>query len=279
MAAPTLVAVSTGSTDASGAWTHTGAAPGAAGRFLLCQIVIDGVTAGTPTITSTTNIVSLSGTANQWTAAPGNPYPLGSPTAAGQLLFFARSISTTAPVITGANVGGDDIYIRIYEFTDVNTGSTVSAVLENGTAGTLVNNTGTSAAMADTPVTTIGVDRLAVQICGWNDDVTAGAPGSPWTSGAQYNEAGGTDASLKIASAAAASAATFDSASTSTLSGSASWGVVGFALIGTTASGTPHTATPADSITLSDNVSPVLVAGPGPAIRRQRRASRYLTHR
>ena len=239
MAAPTYVNAGAGSTDASGAWSHTGPAPASIGNLLICQVLVDGTTAGTPTITSTTNIQSLSGTANQWTAAPGNPYACGNPTAAGQLLFFARATSTSAPVITGANSGGDDIYVRIYEFTNVNTGTTLSDILENGSAGTLSNGANTASVIDDTGVTTLDADRLALQLAAMNDDVDvgffSGQSGGTWTQPVSgYLTSTGTDGGIGLNTATMSAAGTINGG-TSTPGASIGWGVVGFALIGTPA--------------------------------------------
>ena len=57
MAAPTYVKASTGTTDASGAWSHTGMTPAAAGNIIILQVLVDGTTAGIPTVTSVTNIL------------------------------------------------------------------------------------------------------------------------------------------------------------------------------------------------------------------------------
>jgi len=52
MAAPTYITASTGSTDAGGAWSHTAAAPSAAGNILIVQVVQDGTGANTISIDS-----------------------------------------------------------------------------------------------------------------------------------------------------------------------------------------------------------------------------------
>ena len=131
MTAPSYVVASTGSTDTTGAWTHTSAAPGAAGRLLLVQVMQDGTTTGAsmPTITSVTNAEDLAGTDSVLTYL--GAWPMGSTTAAYQHLWMGRSLSTSAMVITGGNTGGDDVYVRVYEFLDVNTGTGISDVIEN----------------------------------------------------------------------------------------------------------------------------------------------------
>lgn len=204
MAAPAFVAASTGATDATGGWTATCHAPGAADRIIVLQFLADGTNASYPTISSTTNIKDLAGTSGQWTrvtAAAGEN--VGSPKVASQHIYIGRSASTSAPVVTGANVGGDDVYWRFYEFTDVSTGTTLATVIENGTAGSIVNGAGTSATVSDSDVTTLGADRLALNFVGINDDnaiaAFAGETGGDWTEAvAEYADATGTDASIGL---------------------------------------------------------------------------------
>jgi hypothetical protein len=143
MAAPTFVAASTGSTDATGAWAHTCAAPAAAGNLLVLQVLADGTNASVPTVTSATNMENLAGTDNAWTSV--GRFNVGSPTAATQEILLGRSLSTSAPVVTGANVGGDDVYVRCYEFTNVNTGTTLITIIENDAGDAVITqDTGTT---------------------------------------------------------------------------------------------------------------------------------------
>lgn len=235
MAAPTYVTASTGTTDATGPWAHTSAAPGAAGRVLLVQALQDG-TAADISITSVTNAENLAGTDNVLTSI--GEFAIGSAVAASQHLWIGRSLSTSAMVITGANAGGDDVYVRVYEFQDVNTGTTLADVIENGTAGSTVNSAGTGTTAQDSAVVTLGADRLALQLFAANDDVSLDALSSDgnWTLQTEYASATGTDGAIGIYPLAAPTAGTYGGADTFTIV-SAAWGVVGFALIGTTAAG------------------------------------------
>lgn len=240
MAAPSYITASTGSTDASGAWTHTSAAPGAAGRVLIVQVLQDGTNAGIPNITSVTNAENLAGTANVLTKI--GQFDVGSAVAAFQHLWIGRSLSTSAMVITGSNSGGDDVYVRVYEFSDVSTGTTLATVIENGTAGATVNNAGTSNTAADLAMTTLGPDRMGLDFLAINDDNAAGSmlTGSPpggegWITAATYASATGTDGSINLYRSFAIAAAGTGTASTANIVDSDAWGVVGFALIGTTA--------------------------------------------
>lgn len=233
MAAPTFVAASTGATDAGGAWSYTTAAPGASGRLIIVQVLQDGVSADTAiSITSATNCTDLSGTANLFTALSGVGRGVGSGPNGYQYLFFARSTGTSAIVITGANSGADDIYIRAYEFADVNTGTTEASILEGlGNSGT------TSTTLLDQGVTTTANDRLALNFIAITDDASglasfAGETGGDWTlATAIYETATGTDGTLGLMTAAMPSAGTINGGSATIVS--LPWGVIGFALIGT----------------------------------------------
>lgn len=244
MAAPVWIVASPGATDAAGAWSYTVNAPGAAGRVIIVQVVQDGTTNGAVTFTGASNIENLAGTDNAWTDITGpnadGSWPVGSAEAARQFLKIGRSLSTTAPTISGGNSTSEDLYIRAHEFSDVNTGTTLAAVIENGSAGTAVNGAGTGTTISDTGVTTLGADRLALQLVAANDDIAidsfTGESGGNWADPVGvYAESSGTDASLQLQTAVMLSAGTIDGGSDTVVS--AAWGVVGFALIGTTPAG------------------------------------------
>jgi hypothetical protein len=206
MAAPTYIAASTGATSASGNWTATCHAPGAAGRVLILQVLQDG-TATSPAFTSATNIEDLAGTDNQWTSI--GEFNVGSGPNASQHLWIGRSLSTSAPTFTGANAGGDDLYWRYYEFTNVNTGTAITDVIENSTAGSTVNSAGTSATASDAGVTTLGADRLALDFIAVNDDnaiaAFTGETGGDWAiATAAYATATGTDGAIQLQTSALA---------------------------------------------------------------------------
>lgn len=245
MAAPTFVAASTGTTDASGAWAHTCMAPGAAGRLILVHILSDGTN---PTVASVvgTNITNIAGTSNVWTQMSGTApsgWQVGAPSAY-HFVFAGRSTGTTAPTISGANSGGDDLYIRAYEFNNANTSTTLGEVFENGgvdmvSGDPLLGVQGTGTTVSDCGVTTNGEDRLACNFVGVNLNTSiaafTGMTGGTWVEAvAEFSTTTGTDAALQLQTAAMASAGTIDGG-TATIT-SAGWGVAGFAIIGTTLS-------------------------------------------
>lgn len=242
MTAPTFDSAGAGATDAGGVWAYTVTGGIAAGRVIIVQILQDGTTNGAVTVTGASNIENLAGTDNQWTQIPGpngdSSWPVGSPAAARQFLYIGRCLSTSSPTISGGNSTSEDLYIRSYTFVDVNTGTTLSDVIENSSAGSAVNGSGTGTTVSDTGVTTLDVDRLALQLVAINDDVAvdafAGETGGDWVEPvAEYAEASGTDGCLQLQTADMAAAGTINGGTDTIVS--AGWGVVGFALIGTTA--------------------------------------------
>ena len=251
MAAPNAITgLGVGATDAGGAWTYTCGAPGSggAGTVVILQILQDGATNGAVTVSSGTNIENLVGTDNVWTQIPGpnadGSFPVGASSEARQHLYIGRQLSASAPTAAGGNSTSEDLYIRSYPFNNVNTGTTLANVIENGSAGATANGVGTSATASDTGVTTLDVDRLVLQFIAVNDDLVipafTGETGGDWgINGASYADAGGTDGAICCQISTAPTATTINGG-TGSLGISGAWGVVGFALIGTTA-GAPVT--------------------------------------
>lgn len=235
MAAPAFVAASAGTTDASGGWTHTGPAPGAAGRLYVVHVLQDGTNAGVPAITSVTNAENLSGVDNVLTKV--GQFDVGNPAAARHHVWVGRSLNTSAMVITGSNTGGDDVYVRVYVFSGVSASTSLTKVIENGSPGATVVATGTSDTAADADVTTLGPERLVVNLLAINDDNPVGAfsgqTGGTWAETvAEYATASGTDGCIQIQTATMNTAGTIGGGSASITDPDA-WGVVGFALLPT----------------------------------------------
>lgn len=240
MAAPTWVQAGTGATDAGGAWSFIFDAILTVGNTIIIPVVQDGTTNGALTSFTFGGIANLAGTNNDATMITGpnadGSWPIGSPEAARQFLWIGRATSVDLSA-GGANSTSEDLYCNMQEFTNVSAGTTLATVIENGTAGTAVNQAGTSATAADAGVTTLGFDRLAVNFLGINDDNAfagfTGQSGGTWTTRASYAEASGTDAALYAIDAPMAAAGTIGGG-TGSITASDAWGVVGFALIGTT---------------------------------------------
>lgn len=234
MAAPTFIDAATGATDAGGPWTYNCQVPTAVGTLFIIQVLTDG-TGITGQVASCTNVENLAGVDTAVDILTDNQ-DVGSAAAGIQNLYICRSISTSVPVVTGSNAGTNDIYVRSYQFDNVNTGTTIADVIENSTAGGIVNGAGTSTTCADTAVTTLGSDRLACNFGAITDDasgiaVFTGMTGGTWGNFQSYESATGTDGTVFAEFAAMPSAGTINGG-TATIT-SLPWGVIGFALIGT----------------------------------------------
>ena len=94
---------------------------------------------------------------------PGDRPAVRAPIAAKQHLRVGRATSTTCSVTVATT--GDDLYYRLYVFRDVNSGTALTDILENGTAGTIANGVRRySHIIADTGCHYYGADRLALQL-------------------------------------------------------------------------------------------------------------------
>jgi hypothetical protein len=212
---------------------------GAAGQVLIVHLLQDGSQTGAnaPSVTSITNAEDLAGTDNVLTYI--GAFNVGATPEAYQHLWIGRGLAAANAVITGANAGNDDIFVRIYRFDNVSTGTTLSTVIENATAGATVSAGATDGTIADASVQSLGADRLALNFVGINDDnavaAFTGMTGGTWAEAvAEYADSGGTDGCIQLQTAAMASAGTIDGGTTTNSDATDGWGVVGFALIGTT---------------------------------------------
>jgi hypothetical protein len=239
VAAPTLVQSGTGVVTATG--TGTASLTGATiGNVIICHVLIDAATGTVNEPGGTSTFENLAGTDNSLTQV-GTNQQAGNPIAARQRVWIGRALATTVNVNI-ALASGDDIYWRLYEFSGVHTGTTLADVIENSTAGSNVNGFGTSTSVLDTGVTTLGADRLALNLVGINDDATGiaaftGMSGGTWDMPSSFESATGTDGTIALMTATIASAGTIDGGSAAITSDA--WGVVGFALIPAAAGVTP----------------------------------------
>ena len=198
MAIPSFVAESTGFTDAGGAWSGISYAPTAVGNIIVLQILQDGTTSAAVTLTGVSSgLQALDGTSSALTY-------IGEFAGGGcrQYLWIGRAAATTNQNVSGGNSTSEDIYGRFYEFTNVSTGTTLATVIENGTAGATVTSSGTSNTAADAGVTTLGVDRLALNFVAVNDDnaisAFTGMTGGTWRLVTTYADSGGTDGAIAL---------------------------------------------------------------------------------
>ena len=240
MAAPTFVKASNSATDAGGVWdAPTFVSNVTAGNIVVIQILQDGATSGAVAATSYSNLEALDGTDSS--ANYIGAFQVGGTSLAILHLWIGRAIANDFGTrISGTNSTSEDLYMRSYEFTTCSTGTTLATVIENGTAGATANGSGTSATVADAGVTTLGADRLALNLVAENDDnaiaAFTGQSGGTWAEAvAEYADAGGTDGMIQLQTAAMASAGTINGGTATSPDATDGWGVVGFALIGTTA--------------------------------------------
>ncbi len=247
MAAPTFVGAGTGVIVQTGSSAVTRTAT--VGNFVILHILQDGVDT-TPSLSSISGVEALDGTASSLTVLVNDGVPdtqtckVGtSAPAARQLLFAGRATSTTVTTTVAVGLSGIDLYCRWYEFTNVNTGSTISDVLENVGAGLIRGGNsggylGTDASIEDCDVQTLGADRLALNFVAVDDDnavaAFTGMTGGTWVEAvAEFASATGTDGCIQLQTAAMPSAGTINGGSL-TMAAADNWGVIGFALIGTT---------------------------------------------
>lgn len=141
MAAPRFVKASTGAPDAGGAWTYViPQAADPANNVIIIQILQDGSTNGAVAITDVGNLVNLVGSSGL-TKIPGSnadgSHPVGASGEARQFLYICRNPSYSgSSTIAGTNSTSEDLFIRSYEFTDANSGTTLADVIENVAANT-----------------------------------------------------------------------------------------------------------------------------------------------
>lgn len=234
MAAPAFVAAGTGAVITASSGTVGGHTP-SAGNIVILQVLVDGASSGLSISGGGSNFESLAGTDGELTHITGLPLAnaVGSPTAGDQYLGIGRALGGA---LTSGTLTTDtqDMYGRWYEFSGVHTGTSLSDVIENSSAGSMANGAGTGTSVSDTGVTTLGADRLACNFYAVNDDNAVpdftGESGGDWTVQASFASATGTDGAIGLLLAEIASAGTINGGSSS-MSASDGWGVVGFALI------------------------------------------------
>ena len=205
MAAPTFVAEGGGAVNAAGQIAPVGISNPGAGFVVVLHALVDGAD-NTYGAFAGTGFEDLTGTDNTMTFI--GSFAVGGASEAFQRVWIGRTNGATnvIPALT-PTVGSTDVYCNQYLFTDCSTGTTLATVIENGTAGATANGAGTSTSVLDTAVTTIGPDRLALNLVGINDDATgiaafAGMSGGTWVMPATFESATGTDGTVSLMTAA-----------------------------------------------------------------------------
>jgi hypothetical protein len=235
MAAPAWVQSSAGAVITATTGNSGNLAGVTVGNFIVLQVCQDGAGAAATVADTNSTIEHIDGTDNtMFLSAQGNT----GGGVAQQAVWLGRALATTVNV--DLSVPSDnDLYVQLHEFSNVSTGTTEATVIENGTAGNANNASGTTAAVSDTAVVTLGVDRLALNFIAVDDDNQAsfssftGETGGDWVLRASFGSATGTDGAVGLQTAAMAAAGTIDGGSF-TMAAADNWGVIGTALIGTT---------------------------------------------
>jgi hypothetical protein len=232
VAAPAWVKSNAGVVDTTGAFASSLAGV-AVGNLIVFQVNADGDTDfNAVTFTDTNNTIEdLAGTDNTMTAIAAQA--IGS-SVSSHWLWLGRALATTVSI--DASTAGEDVYCQIHEFGDHNNaGTTLADVIENVTAGSFLNGTGSGTTLSDTSVQTLGADRLACNFIAANNAVQAsfgsfaGETGGDWILRTSFGSTTGTDAAVGLQTATIASAGTINGGTDPITT--ASWGVIGFALI------------------------------------------------
>src|SRR5262249_39018220 len=128
---------------------------------------------------------------------------------------------------------GNDLFLRLYEFSGASLGVTAGAVLEPA-VGAAVAEAATNTTVLDASVTTTARDRLALQFVGLASNQAVGdftgETGGDWVEAvAEFSSASGATATLQLQTSAIAGAGTIDGG-TMTIT-SVAWGVLGIAIL------------------------------------------------
>lgn len=212
-------------TGLTGACSKTGCK---AGNFIIVHSLQDG-TSGNQSFINVSNIENLVGDDSAVTGVATGA--VGSPTTALYDIWFGRVIAD-GTVSGDFSSSGDDMFGWIHEFGNVSLGTTLSDVIEETTAGSFNFASGTSTTIGDESVTTLGPDRLGVQL------ITVAAQQSltdftgetgDWTEPvAEFASAVGTAGTVGLQIAEIPGAATVDGGTITITSNP--WAVLAFAL-------------------------------------------------
>lgn len=206
--------------------------------MVLLAVLQDGTGADATISAIGSPLADLAGTTSAATKI-GTTFAVGSAAVAKIHIWLMRVAAATDTNTTLNSSDGNDLYWGYWVYRDVSIGTTLATVIENVTAGSTASDAATNATVADAGVTTLGVDRLAIQVIGISDDNAQVAftseTGGDWTeSTGEHASATGTDGSIGVQHAAMASAGTINGGTFTQADATDGWGTVGFAFIGTT---------------------------------------------
>lgn len=233
MAVPSFVGAGAGAvaTTGTGTVSKTGCT---AGNLLVAQLVIRGNNEDWSALTNAVNVRGLTGTLNSWTLIQQG---LGIGSFADLAAVFCARVAADGTCSGDFTVGasGEDLFARIYEFTDASVGTTVDTVFENGSqaGGGYFSTSATNTSIEDTAVTTNGPSRLALQFVATASNQTlgdfTGETGGDWSEAVdQFNSATGATATLQLQTAVMAAAGVINGGAIATAS--VAWGTYGLAL-------------------------------------------------
>lgn len=176
-----------------------------AGNLLLIQFFVRGTTEDWSAFSNVVNIEGIDGTDNATTGV-----------VAAQYGVFIGRVMANGTCSGDATVGasGEDIFMRMYEFSGASAGASVASVLENG-VGITDTSSAISTDVGDAPLTTNGGDRLGLNFVYLNNNQAIGSftgeTGGDWTEAvAEYQEATGATATLQLQTTAMPSAGSID---------------------------------------------------------------------
>jgi hypothetical protein len=203
-----------------------------AGNLLLLHVLERGTPAD-GSRSNRVNITNLAGTTNADTPVT-SALAVGGGASSRQALYAARvTADGTCSWDWTVGASGNDLLLRIYEFSDEALGTTYLTVLENDAVGDppRTSTTGTSTTVADAIVTTNGVGRLALNfVCLESNQAIgafSGATGGTWAEAVEeYATASGT---IQLQIANMASAGVIDGGTLTVTS--TPWGVMGTSII------------------------------------------------
>lgn len=152
--------------------------------------------------------------------------------------FYAGRVTANGTCSADFTVGGsgNDIFVRMYEFSGEVQGNTDDGIgLFDNEGAQVQSDAGTGTSLPDRAVTTAGPDRLCVSLVAVAANQALGSftgeTGGDWTEIAdgEFASATGATGTIQVQTAALASAGTIDGGSMTITSGD--WGVISFGII------------------------------------------------
>src|SRR5262249_43331275 len=128
---------------------------------------------------------------------------LGNPSTSQRFIYAGRPAANgTCSVDMTVGASGNDLFMRLYEFSGASVGTTAGTVLEPA-VGAAVAEANTNTTVLDASVTTTARNRLALQLVGLASNQAlgnfTGETGGDWTEAvAEFSSASGATATLQL---------------------------------------------------------------------------------